>query len=69
MCASDVAVEKLRFNRGFKQPELLAKRLGVPPSGHTFAEKAAAAGQTPTNLQSKVGGGLWRFCHTSGQPS
>jgi len=41
MCASDVAVEKFRFNRGFKQAELLAKRLGVPPSGHTFAEKAA----------------------------
>jgi hypothetical protein len=69
MCASDVAVEKFRFNRGFKQAELLAKRLGVPHLGILWLNNAAAAGQTPTNLQCKVEGGLWRFCHTSGQPS
>jgi hypothetical protein len=33
MCASDVAGEKFCFNRGFRQAELLAKRLGVPHQG------------------------------------
>jgi len=59
--------------RGFNQAELLskrlAKRLRLPHPGRSSGQKTASARQTPAQKPRALGGGSWRFCHTSGQPS